>query len=562
MLHQPHGVNVGSSRPVVMGRNGMVCSGHPLASQAGMQALQRGGNAVDAAVAVGAALNVVEPHMSGMGGDGFIMVYEKSTGVTKVMNCTGAAPLAATRDRYQKTGIPMRGVLSVSVPGLLDGWAQAHQKYGSLGWAGLFDSAIDLSDNGFPVTHTLANYIASEPGLQQHATSAEVFTKGGKPLVGGDILLQRNLASSFRRVAAEGPDALFQGDIGREISRFVQDQGGILDMKDLMEHRSRWQDPISTTYRSYTILEGPPNSSGHVLLQELNMMECMDLPSLGFNTAEAVHAMVEAKKLAFIDREEYVADPDFLDIPMQGLLSKEYAKERSNLIDPDRAARDVQPGNPWQHQPGVPQRAKTAVLQDVEDTTCFCVVDRWGNAVCQLQSIQSPFGSAVIAGATGILLNNRMSYWHLDPDHANCLEPGKRVRHTMNPIMVFAPGAADLFMVCGTPGADTQVQTNLQVLTHVLDFNMTVAEAVEAPRWRHLQNPTESTIPHTCSDSLELEGRFSEEVRGELSNKGHDLGILSDWGGHGSEMMIQIDQTTGALHGAADPRRDGYAVGW
>ena len=562
MQKYPHGVDVGSYRPVVMGRNGMVCSGQPLASQAGMQVLQRGGNAVDAAVAVGAALNVVEPHMSGMGGDGYILVYQKETGETKVMNCTGSAPFAATRERYEKTGIPMRGILSVSVPGLLDGWAQAHQKYGVLDWASLFDAAIDLSENGFPVTHTLTKYIAAEPGLRQNPTSAAVFTQNGQILTGGDILLQRDLAGSFRQVASEGPHALFQGAIGREIVRFIQDHGGLLEQEDLEQHHSRWQDPISITYRGYTILEAPPNSSGHILLQELNMLETLDVRGLGYNTAAAIHAMVEAKKLAFADREEYVADPEYMDIPMQGLLSKAYAKERAGLIDPERAASNVRAGDPWRHQPGDRQRTKAGAVSDAEDTTCFCVVDRWGNAVCQLQSLQSAFGSSVIAGNTGILLNNRMSYWHLDPNHPNCLEPGKRVRHTMNPIMVFGPDPADLFMVCGTPGADTQVQTNLQVLSHVLDFGMTVAEAVEAPRWRHLQDPTESAIPHTCKDALELEGRFSDEIRNKLSTKGHELDILSDWGGAGSEMMIQLDHITGALNGAADPRRDGYAIGW
>ena len=561
-MHHPHGVNVGSNRPVVMGRRGMVCSGHPLASQAGIRVLQQGGNAVDAAVAVGAALNVVEPHMSGIGGDGFIMVYQESTGTTRVMNCTGAAPGGATRERYEKTGIPMRGVLSTSIPGLLDGWAQAHQEYGTLPWAGLFDDAISLADEGFPVTHTLAGYIAAEPGLVQNPTSAKVYSRDGVPLAGGDILLQRDLAASFRQIASEGPDALFRGAIGREMARFVQDQGGVLSAKDLEGHRSRWEDPISTTYKGYTILEAPPNSSGHILLQELNLVENLDLPALGCNTSEEIHVMVEAKKLAFIDREEYVADPDFVDIPMKGLLSKEYARDRSKLIDPSRATPKVQPGDPWLYQGGAPTRAKAGAVRNAEDTTCFCVVDQWGNAVCQLQSIQSAFGSTVIAGSTGILLNNRMTYWHLDPGHPNCLQPGKRVRHTMNPIMVFAPGGADLYMVCGTPGADTQVQTNLQVLTHVLDFGMTVAEAVEAPRWRHQQDPTESTIPHTCEDTLELEGRFSEDVRGGLSGKGHDLSILSDWGGPGSEMMIFVDQQTGAFHGAADPRRDGYAIGW
>ncbi|MFQ5875142.1 MAG: gamma-glutamyltransferase family protein, partial [Dehalococcoidia bacterium] len=315
---------------------------------------------------------------------------------------------------------------------------------------------------------------------------------------------------------------------------------------------------------------------GHVLLQELNIVENFDLKGLGCNTAESVHVMVEAKKLAFADREAYLADPDFTDVPIEGLLSKEYARERAALIDLDRASADVQPGQPFAYQGKGPTQAGRVVAsrsrrgaREGGNTTCFAVVDKWGNAVCQLQSLQYLFGSALVAGETGILLNNRMTYWHLDPDHVDCLQPGKRVRHTMNPVMVFRessdggnPLGSELILVCGTPGADTQVQTNLQVITHVLDFGMTVAEAVEAPRWRHLQNQTESTEPRELEDRLQLEGRLPEEVRDGLRDRGHTLEILEDWGAFGSEVMIRRAPDSGVLFGAADPRRDGYAIGW
>ena len=338
----------------------------------------------------------------------------------------------------------------------------------------------------------------------------------------------------------------------------------MLTLNDLADHRSRWQEPISTTYRGYTVYEAPPNSSGHVLLQELNMVETLDLKVLGCNTAESIHCMVEAKKLAFADREAYVADPEFVDVPIMGLLSRDYARERAALIYPYRIRDDLREGDPWRYQNFSPTggRQKAKASQEREDTTCFCVVDRWGNAVCQLQSIQRAFGSSLIAGDTGILLNNRMTYWHLDPDHVNCLQPGKRVWHTMNPVMVFAPPSNELVLVCGTPGADTQVQTNLQVITHVLDFGMTVTEAVESPRWRHMQDPTESTIPHTCNDELQLEGRFPDHVREGLRRRGHVLNALGDWSAPGSGMMIQVNPQTSALFGGADPRRDGYAIGW
>ncbi|MCH8988666.1 MAG: gamma-glutamyltransferase [Chloroflexi bacterium] len=569
MVQSPHGVKYESNRPVVMGRNGMVCAGHPLAAQAGMAILQKGGNAVDAAIATAAALNVVEPNMSGIGGDGYIMVYNKAQNKIDICNATGAAPYATDPARYRADGIPVKGILSVSVPGLLDGWMAAHEKYSTLKLSDLFAAAIDLADNGFPVSHVLSRVIAGDSLLREFPTSQAIFTQGGKPPMPGEIIHQKDLAKSFQAIVDGGRDAFYQGEIAEAIVNFSQEQGGLLSMKDLADCHSRWEEPISTTYRGRTVYEAPPNSSGHVLLQELNMVEQFDLKSLGCNTAESIHLMVEAKKLAFIDREAYMADPDHVDVPTQGLISKEYARERAKLIDPDRAA-DPAHGDPWRFQssPGNSGRVTAGVMQE-EDTTCFVVVDRWGNAVCQLQSIQSSLGSSIVAGGTGILLNNRMTYWHLDPEHVDCLQPGKRVRHTMNPVMVFdgasdgnSEGPGNLVLVCGTPGADTQVQTNMQVITHLIDFGMTVAEAVEAPRWRNSHSPTESNVPHVCDNLLHMESRFGAEVRQALESRGHQLNMMPDWGAQGSEMMIQVDPETSALHGAADPRRDGYAIGW
>ena len=577
MAQSPHSVNFESHRPVVMGRNGMVSSGHPLASQAGISMLQQGGNAVDAAFATAATLNVVEPQMSGIGGDGFIMVHWKESDRIEICNGTGAAPYAATRERYLPEGIPRKGILSVSVPGLLDSWLASHEKYGILSLGQVLAPAIDLAANGFPTSRVLSNAIAADSLLCQFPTSKAVFTRDGRPLRPGEILYQQNLARTFQAVADGGREAFYEGAIARGIVAFSQEQGGILTTKDMADCHSRWQEAISTTYRGHVVYEAPPNSSGHILLQELNLVEQFDLQALGCNTAASIHLMVEAKKLSFADREAYMADPDYTDIPIEGLLSKDYAKERAKLIDPSRAAQEIPAGNPWVFQAAKPRRTAVPVVtggDEEEDTTCFVVVDRWGNAVSQLQSIQSAWGSSIIAGDTGILLNNRMTYWHLEADHVDCLQPGKRVRHTMNPVMVFAPPESPgqggpsqtslgrLKLVCGTPGADTQVQTNLQVITHLLDFGMTVAEAVEAPRWRNTQSPTESNFPHTCENELLMESRFSPELRAALEQRGHTLNVLGPWLAAGSEVMIEVDQDNGALHGAADPRRDGYAVGW
>ena len=573
MTTSPHGVNFESHRPAVMGRKGMVSSGHPLASQAGIAILQMGGNAMDAAIATAAALNVVEPLMSGAGGDGFIMVYDQKTARVEVCNGTGAAPLAATREYYANGlgGIPSTGILSVSVPGLVDSWLAAHERYGSLSLSQVFTPAIDLADNGFPVSHVLSRAIAGDRLLCEFPTSRAVFTRDGVPLQPGQAMYQKDLARTLRTIVDGGRDVFYQGEIAEAIVEFSREQGGILSLADFAGCRSRWQEPISTTYRGHTVYEAPPNSSGHILLQELSLVEQFDIRSLGCNTAESIHLMVEAKKLAFADREAFVADPDFIDVPIQGLVSREYARERAKLIDPGRAGAPAA-GQPWGHQPiqaGAGSRTTAAAGRPEEDTTCFAVVDRWGNAVCQLQSIQSAWGSRLIAGSTGILLNNRMTYWHLEPGHVDCLAPGKRVRHTMNPVMAFngagssgpdTPG--QLVLVCGTPGADTQVQTNLQVISHLVDFGMTVAEAVESPRWRNTQNPTESNYPHVCDDLLYLESRFSSDVQDGLASRGHNINVIGPWEATGSEVMIQVDPREGALSGAADPRRDGYAIGW
>ncbi len=544
-MQSPHGVNFTAFRPSVMARNGMVTSGHPLASQAGIQTMRAGGNAVDAAIAVAAALGVVEPNMSGVGGDGFMLIYWAKDRSVSAVNATGPAPRAATRERYlREGGIPMTGMLSVSVPGLVDGWLLAHERYGALKLETLLEPAISFCEEGFPISYKLAKELdaacvtlSTEPGTRA------VLTRNGSPLKPGELLVQKRLGETLRKIVAQGREALYEGEIARSIVKFCEARRGLIGEADLSGYRARWDDPIHTNYRGYEVYETPPNSSGHILLQELNLVERFDLRSTGCNTAESVHLMVEAKKLAFADREKYVADPEWVDIPLEGLLSKAYAEERVALIDPERAARSVSAGLP----------------ESSGDTTCYCTADAAGNLVCALQSLQSSFGSQVIAGDTGILLNNRMTYWHLDPEHPNCLEPGKRVRHTMNPVIVTHENRP--YLACGTPGADTQVQTNLQLLTHVIDFGMTPQEAVEAPRWRSWQDPMESTVPHTCENVLDLEARFPEEVRDGLRRKGHTLQIRDDWGGTGSAQAILVHPQSNALIGGSDPRRDGYAVG-
>ncbi len=540
-MQSPHG---SAFRPSVMGSNGMVTSGHVLASQAGVQTMMAGGNAVDAAIATAAALGVVEPAGSGVGGDGFILIYWAETGQVEAINATGPAPQAATRETYLKNGgIPMKGMRSVSVPGLVDGWLLAHERYGTLKLEEVFDPAISLCEEGFPVSHRLAGSLRGQnTNFSTDPYTRAIFTNDGEPIPAGEHLANPNLGTTLRKIANEGRDVFYKGEIAKAIDKFSHAYDGLLTAEDLANYRAHWDEPIHVNYRGYEVYEMPPNSSGHILLQELNIVELFDLQTLGCNTAESVHLMVEAKKLAFADREKYMADPNWVDVPIDGMLSKSYAAEQAERIDLEKAAVDVPAGVP----------------ESYEDTTCFCTADRAGNLVCVLQSIQSGFGSGLIAGDTGILLNNRMTYWHLEEDHPNCLMPGKRVRHTMNPVIVTKDGKP--ILACGTPGADTQVQTNLQLVTHVLDFGMTPQEAVSAPRWRSLQNPMESTIPHTCSNHLQLETRFSSDTQEGLAQKGHELQLVGDWGGPGSAQMIMVHPESGALIGGSDPRTDGYAV--
>lgn len=548
-MNSPHGIRSDSFRPTALGTRGMVCSSHYLASQAGIRTLQAGGNAVDAAIATAAVLGLVEPHMSGPGGDGYLMVHWAADQRIRCLNGTGPAPSRATRALFEEAGIPSKGIRSVSVPGIVGAWIEAHREYGVLPLDTVFAPACEIAEEGFPlspkVAASLAAEIAGGSPLGTHPASAAVYAPEGRALRSGEVCRNPDYAGTLRLVAREGDDAFYRGPLGAAILALSREHDGLFDPQDLERQRAFWQEPISTHYRGYEVLEYPPGSSGHVLLQELNLVEHFPIREMGLLTPESIHVMVEAKKLAFADREQYLGDPDHVQVPLRGLISKEYAARRVHLIDPKRAAQDVLAGRP----------------ETEEDTTCFCVADRWGNAVCQLQSIQAGWGSGLIVPGTGILLNNRMTYWHLDRGHPDELMPGKRVRHTMNPYML-RNTAGKLVLVGGTPGADTQVQTNLQVISHVVDFGLTTQEAIEAPRWRHTQNGMESDYPHTCADELLLEGRFPNATRDALAARGHALRIIGDWEAAGSEQMIALTPESGVLSGGSDPRRDGYALSW
>jgi gamma-glutamyltranspeptidase/glutathione hydrolase len=572
----PHGERGQSYRPVRMGGKGAVVANHPLAAQAGLQTLMRGGNAVDAAVTVGFALGPTEPQGSSIGGDGFVMVHMRDRKLVRVANGTGAAPLAATPYRFGN-GIPQTHATAISVPGIVDALLSAHEKYGSLPLATCLEPAIELCEDGVPVSHFQATSAAKYKVLMTAPTSAAVFAPNGRPLKPGEMRRNPNLAHTYRLIAEHGRDAFYEGEITREIVRFSEQSGGLLSLEDFKRHRVRWDDPISTTYRGRTVYEAPPNSTGHVLLQELNLFEHVDPAKYPYLSSESIHMMVEAKRLAFADREAYVADPEFVDIPMEGMLSKEYAASRFAMIDPERAMSEPAPGDAWEFQDRSPDETKRFYRHGKtsssghpapstgNETTHFCVVDRWGNSVGELQSIQTMFGSCLIAGSTGILMNNRMTYWHIDENHINHLRPGQRVRHTMNPVMVFSAPAddgGDLELVCGTPGGDTQVQTNLQVVTGVFDYGLNVSEAIEGPRWTHFQSRTDSTYPHPERDELSIEDRVPKAAVEQLRSRGHNVKVVGDFEGNGSEGAIRVHLESRSLMAASDPRRDGDSAVW
>ncbi len=531
-------------RPLTMAPHGMVASPHYLASQAGVDILKKGGTAVDAAIATNSVLNVVYPHMCGIGGDAFWLVYDAAKRDLAFLNASGRSAYEATIETYKKAGMnsmPVRGPLTVTVPGAVDGWFEAHRRYGSLPMAVLLETAIAYARKGYPVSHVLSFKTQEAIGeLSSYSTSKSLFLPGGKAPRPGDVLTNPGLASSLEKIAREGRGVFYQGEIGREIVRFSRENGGLLTERDFLDHRSNWGKPASTQYRGYTVYETAPNSQGLTALLILNLLEGYSLASMGHQSPDHLHSMVEAKKVAFADRNRYISDPEKVKIPMDDLLSKDYANKRRALIQKDRAA------DPQAISPGIFGR----------DTIYLCTVDEAGNAVSLIQSLYYSFGSAVVAGNTGILLQNRGAYFSLNPDHVNCLQPHKRTFHTLMASMTFRDGKP--FLVFGTSGADGQPQTHVQVMTSVFDFGLDIQAALEAPRWvagRYLLHHPEGL--------LMMEGRFPAPVVEELRKRGHQIQIVDGIDqSMGSAHGIMVHPENGLRMGGSDPRCDGAAIGY
>ena len=538
--------NPRATRSVVLARNGVIATSQPLASAAGLRILQQGGNAIDAAVTAAAVLSVVEPTMNGVGGDLFAIVYDAKTKTVRALNASGRSPAAATPAEFKKRGhdsIPYRGELSISVPGVVDGWNELVTKLGTRTLAQALEPAIGYARDGFPVSEIIATqWVDQERTLARDPAAAKTFLPGGRAPAAGEVFKNPNLAVTLEQITKGGRDAFYRGTIAKAIAADLQARKALLTEADLAAHKSDWVQPISTTYRGYEVLEMPPNTQGVVALQMLNILEGFDLKALGHNSDAYLHLLVEAKRIAFADRDAWLADYDAVPkAALDKMLSKEYGAARRRDINPKRAAQNYQPLSLGSTAP-----RPEAHPEAKGDTIYLTVADRDGNVVSLIQSIFENFGSGIVAGDTGIVLHNRGNLFSLQAGHPNYLVPGKRPFHTLVPAMVLKDKRP--WLSFGVMGGDMQPQGHVQVLLNLIDFGMNVQEAGEAPRFRH------------SAAGLALESAITPEARYGLDARGHR--VIWSVGAFGGFQGIMIDQKTGVLMGGSDPRKDGLAIGW
>ena len=549
-MRNPNGPATG--RPANLAPTAMVTSSHSLASQAGLEMLRRGGSAADAAIAANAVLCVVYPHMAGIGGDGFWLVADGDD--VRALNGSGPAASAATIAWFREKGhdaIPSRGPLAaLTVPGAVDGWRELHEAYGRLSWGDLLAPAIGYAGDGAPGGRSLADWIAKDVDvIGPREAMAQLYIRDGQPLREGDRVVHADLARTLRAIAEHGPRELYDGSVGERVTAALEATGSPLRAEDLATFRAAWVDPIRSTYRGLEIVTFPPNTQGFAALQVLNVIEGFDVQAWGDGTADYYHHLAEAVKLAFADRDAWLTDPAFEEIPLDRLVSKGYAERRRSMIDPDRAMTMTE-------VPSGVERADVGGRRSAEGDTCaFSAVDGDGLAVSAIQSIYHDFGSAEIAGDTGVLVQNRGSFFALEENHPNRLEPGKRTFHTLIPSMARRDGQVEL--VYGTMGGEGQPQTQAAIVTRLEDFGYDVQQAIEAPRW--LMGRTWGVD----SRDLSLEGRVSDDVARELARRGQPVKMLANWDDNmGHAHAIRVRREGGFLEGGADPRGDGAAIGF
>lgn len=525
------------------GKNGVVASAKPEASEVGVEIMKNGGNAIDAAVATAFALGVVEPNASGIGGGGFMLIRFAKTGEEVFLDFREVAPGKATPDMYKldENGKVVNnetvvGGKAVGVPGDVAGLLTALDKYGSMKREDVMKPAIDLAQNGFKVTSNFAGIIEDNfEKLNKFEAAKAIYLKNGLPYAEGDTIKNPDLAKTLTSIAKNGKDAFYKGEIAKAIADEVQKQGGILTVEDLAKYELKVRKPIKGTYRGYEIISAPPSSSGgtHVV-QLLNILENYDLKALGANTTESLHLWSEACKLAFADRGKYMADTDFVKVPLSGLASKDYAKELIKKIDKEKSAENVVPGDPGKYESG--------------STTHFSVMDKEGNMVAVTKTINYFFGSGVTVPGTGIILNDEMDDFNAKPGTSNSVQAGKRPLSSMTPTFVLKDGKP--FMVIGSPGATRIIPTVAQVISNVIDHGMNIQEAINAPRMYDMRG------------TMAVEGRVDSKVVEGLEKKGHKVEVKADLDPYFGGAQGIIMEASGDLHGGGDPRRDGQAVAY
>ncbi len=536
-----------AGRSVVIASQGMVCSAHPLATQIGLDVLKKGGNAVDAAIAVNAALGVMEPMSCGIGGDLFAIVWDAQTQTLHGLNASGRSPAAATRELFAQRGlaeIPELGPLSWSVPGCVDGWHELHQRFGTRPLAELLQPSIDYAESGVPVPEIIAGYWhSSRRKLAADEGSSKVFLINGEVPRLGQIFKNPALAGTYRQIAQQGRDAFYRGSIAQQLVDYSRKLGGLLSADDLAQHTSTWVDPVSTTYRGVTVYELPPNGQGIAVLQMLNILEGYNLSGLGPQSADYWHLFIEAKKLAYADRARFYADPQFTKVPVASLVSKSYAETRRRQIRLDQALSDVEPGDPKLGH---------------SDTTYLCVVDKNRNCVSLIQSNYHGFGSGNTPPTLGFALQNRGTSFALDAEHPNRLEPRKRPFHTIIPGLALKEGKP--WLVFGVMGGDMQPQGHVQILVNLIDFKMNLQAAGEAPRIEHRGSASPKGRPADGAGLVLAEPGIPEDVVKELQRRGHRVERVRMNGGGYQAILVDFDN--GVLHGATEARKDGAAAGY
>jgi gamma-glutamyltranspeptidase/glutathione hydrolase len=537
-----------ATRSVSYARHGMVAAAHPLAVQVGLDVLKAGGSAVDAAVAVNAALGFLEPTSCGLGGDLFAMVWDPKSETLHGLNASGRAPQSLSIDRVpaEKDGtIPTYSVYSWTVPGCADGWFELHAKFGKLPMADVLGPAATMAREGAPVPQVIAaGWARGAERFKGMPGFAEVFMPGGRAPAEGEVFANPALAGTLELLADGGRDVFYEGEIARRIVAFSEEVGGFFTREDFTAHRSEWVEPISTTYRGLSVWELPPNPQGLAALQMLNILEGFDLAAMGRDSTDFWHLLIEAKKLAFEDRARYYADMKFAEVPVAALLDKGYAAERATLIDMQRAAETIVPGNP---------------LLDHGDTTFLVTADSSGMLVSLIQSNYTGFGSGYVVPSLGIGIQDRGALFSLDPDHPNALVPGKRPFHTIIPAFMGSNGVPDTAF--GLMGGDMQPQGHVQIVVNLVDFGMNLQEAGDAPRFHHTGSSEPTGTVMSSGGVLHLEHGLPPEVYRDLAKRGHRIEEINPavFGGY---QIIRRDPATGVLAGATESRKDGMAAGY